>query len=77
VVRVGDSGPGIDPQLVDEIFRDGYSTKAARGPVRRGLGLALVHRVVARLGGTIRVSSGPGATFAVQLPPADVLVGNP
>jgi two-component system CitB family sensor kinase len=77
-VRVADTGPGIDAAAVDEIFRDGYSTKAACGPVRRGLGLALVHRVVARLGGTVSVSSGPGATFTVQLPATSgVLAGTP
>jgi two-component system, CitB family, sensor kinase len=75
-VRVSDTGPGIDPVVVDEIFRDGYSTKAGRGPVRRGLGLALVHRVVARLGGTVEVDPGPGATFTVRLPAtAEALVG--
>jgi two-component system CitB family sensor kinase len=75
-VQVNDTGPGIDPAAVHEIFQDGYSTKSARGPVRRGLGLALVHRVVARLGGTIEVRPGPGATFTAWLPAsADLLVG--
>jgi two-component system CitB family sensor kinase len=69
-VRVTDTGPGVDPRTVDEIFRDGYSTKQARGPARRGLGLALTHRVVARLGGTVTVSAGPGAIFTVRLPQA-------
>ena len=50
MVRVADSGSGVDLAAVDRIFQDGYSTKPARGPARRGLGLALVHRVVARLG---------------------------
>lgn len=69
-VRVTDTGPGVDPGIVDEIFRDGYSTKQAQGPARRGLGLALTHRVVARLGGTVTVSAGPGAIFTVRLPQA-------
>ena len=70
-VEVADTGPGIQPKTAEAIFQDGYSTKPARGHVRRGLGLALVHRVVARLGGTVTVATSPGATFTVWLPPGD------
>jgi two-component system, CitB family, sensor kinase len=66
-VQVGDSGPGILP-TTEEIFRDGFSTKAPRADARRGLGLALVNRLVQRLGGEIDVSRGPGAVFTVVLP---------
>jgi two-component system CitB family sensor kinase len=67
-VRVADSGPGVDPEAMETIFQDGYSTKPARGAGRRGLGLALVHRVVTRAGGTVSVGCGPGAVFTVWLP---------
>ena len=50
------------------IFEDGWSTRPDRGTARRGLGLALVHRLVQRHGGTITVSEGPGAVFTVVLP---------
>ncbi|HEU5426798.1 MAG TPA: sensor histidine kinase [Actinocrinis sp.] len=66
-VRVADDGPGIPPGAADSIFVDGYTTKPA-GSQRRGLGLALVHRLVQRLGGQISVSEGPGAVFTVRLP---------
>jgi two-component system CitB family sensor kinase len=67
-VRVADDGPGIPPGAADSIFVDGYTTKPEPGSRRRGLGLALVHRLVQRLGGQITVSEGPGAVFTVRLP---------
>jgi two-component system CitB family sensor kinase len=67
-VRVADNGPGIPPGAAEEVFVDGYTTKQPRGSLRRGLGLALVHRLVQRLHGTIEVSDGPGAVFTVHLP---------
>ncbi len=69
VLRVHDSGPGVDPTLMEEIFRDGFTTKAARhGSRRRGLGLALVHQEVQRRGGTITVENADGALFTVTIP---------
>jgi two-component system CitB family sensor kinase len=69
-VRVHDSGPGIAPELVDEIFRDGYTTKVARGAQRRGLGLALVSQAARRRGGYVTVENSRGALFTVYLPAA-------
>lgn len=71
MVRVADSGPGIPPGAVESIFEDGWSTRPDRGTARRGLGLALVHRLTQRHGGTIAVSEGPGAVFTVVLPLPD------
>ncbi|WBO65961.1 ATP-binding protein [Streptomyces camelliae] len=70
-VRVADTGPGVPPGARDSIFEDGWSTRPDRGTARRGLGLALVHRLVSRHGGTITVSEGPGAVFTVRLPLPD------
>jgi two-component system CitB family sensor kinase len=67
-ISVSDNGPGITAETVDAIFMDGYSTKSSRGQARRGLGLALVQRLVRRAGGTITVSSEGGARFEVSLP---------
>jgi two-component system CitB family sensor kinase len=67
-IVVEDTGPGIATAEVADIFRDGYSTKNARGGRRRGLGLALVHRIVRRAGGTIEVTPGAGARFEIRLP---------
>jgi two-component system, CitB family, sensor kinase len=68
VVSVSDSGPGVSPELAERVFHDGYTTKGSRDGRPRGLGLALVHRLVSRLGGHIEVTSGPGATFTATLP---------
>jgi two-component system CitB family sensor kinase len=68
VVAIHDSGPGIDPSLTEEIFRDGFTTKVARGGRRRGLGLALVSQEVRRRHGTITVENVDGARFVVRLP---------
>jgi two-component system CitB family sensor kinase len=68
VVRVHDSGPGIDPAVADEIFEDGFTTKAASGAHRRGLGLALVQQAVRRRGGYVRVENAEGALFTAFLP---------
>jgi two-component system CitB family sensor kinase len=68
LVRVADNGPGIPPGAAESIFRDGYTTKSDRGMLRRGLGLALVHRLVQRLHGTITVTEGPSPVFTVHLP---------
>ena len=75
-IRVSDDGPGIPAGAATEVFRDGYTTKQPRGELRRGLGLALVQRIVTQAGGTVRVRPGPGAVFTVLLPaaPAEVTV---
>ncbi|WP_194895801.1 ATP-binding protein [Catenulispora pinisilvae] len=69
-VRVADNGPGIPVGAAERVFTDGYTTKPATGSMRRGLGLALVHRLVLRLGGSIAATEGPGAVFTVRLPKA-------
>jgi len=65
-LEVADSGPGVPPEFADEVFREGFSTKAPG----RGVGLALVRRLVDRAGGSIRVGTAPegGALFRVLLP---------
>jgi two-component system CitB family sensor kinase len=74
LVRVHDSGPGVDPAVAGEIFRDGFTTKVATGAGRRGLGLALVSQTARRRGGTVEVSNDGGAVFTVFLPHARAAV---
>lgn len=67
-LAVADTGPGIPADVLPSIFTDGFTTKSPRQGMRRGVGLALVHRLVSRAGGTISASSSPGARFEVALP---------
>ncbi|MFJ6390170.1 ATP-binding protein [Streptomyces sp. NPDC091972] len=69
VLRVSDTGAGVDPAHVETVFQRGFSTKPA-GPGGRGLGLALVRQTVNRCKGTLTVTEaeGGGAEFEVRLP---------
>ncbi len=70
VVGISDTGSGIAPQDLKNLFRPFYTTK---GPgLGTGLGLAISHRIITGLGGQIQVESqvGKGTTFRVILPPA-------
>jgi len=67
VIEVADSGRGVDPDEIGDVFRLGYSTKEP-GRYGRGLGLALVRQAVTRLGGTLTVSRRTGAVFTVTIP---------
>ncbi|MER6331816.1 sensor histidine kinase [Streptomyces sp. NPDC001034] len=70
VLRVADTGPGVDPAHADLVFQRGFTTKPA-GPGGRGLGLALVRQAVARHAGTLTVRDDAGhggAVFEVRLP---------
>ncbi|AKZ58221.1 putative two-component system sensor kinase [Streptomyces ambofaciens ATCC 23877] len=69
VMRVTDTGAGVDPAHADLVFQRGYSTKPA-DEGGRGLGLALVRQAVQRHGGTLTVAGaeGGGARFEARLP---------
>ncbi|MGW4207855.1 ATP-binding protein [Lentzea sp. NPDC004789] len=63
-VVVRDSGPGVAPELAEEVFRHGFTTKAASHG-ERGIGLALIRRACLRRGGSVSVS---GSVFTARLP---------
>ncbi|MGW3117524.1 ATP-binding protein [Streptomyces sp. NPDC001107] len=72
VMRVADTGTGVDPAHAELVFQRGFSTKPS-GPGGRGLGLALVRQAVTRQEGTLTVAEGTeggagGAVFEVRLP---------
>ena len=71
VVRVDDDGPGVPADRRTAIFEPDVSGKtSAPGKPRRGIGLTIVQRVAARLGGDALVTESPsgGARFVVRLP---------
>ncbi len=67
---VSDDGPGIDGQILDQVFDPFVTTKPAGQGT--GLGLAVCHTIVDQLGGSIRAENraGGGASFEVSLPAA-------
>jgi signal transduction histidine kinase len=68
VVEVGDTGPGMPPEVAARAFEPFYSTKdTGKGT---GLGLDIARRIVVdRHGGTITIDSGSGETvLTVSLP---------
>jgi signal transduction histidine kinase len=66
-VRVIDSGPGIDPEVLPRIFDPFFTTKG-KGE-GSGLGLLIVSKILQKHGGGIAVDSSPGRTcFTVVLP---------
>lgn len=68
IIEVSDTGHGIGPDKLNQIFRQGYTTK----PVGKGsgMGLNLVRRIVQEMGGAIEVESQKdgGATFRMTFP---------
>ena len=67
IIRIGDTGTGIDAENRTVIFEPFFSTKGSRGT---GLGLACTRKVILEHGGAIELeTSAPDpAVFAIYLP---------
>jgi len=65
---VADTGTGIPPAVMERMFDPFFTTKGVGEGT--GLGLSLVHGIVAELGGAIGVesSAGKGSKFEIWLP---------
>ena len=72
MMRVTDTGTGIDPANLEQVFEPFFTTKDGRNgtQVGTGLGLALCREILTSMGGEIRVESELGrfTTFHIQLP---------
>jgi len=68
IITVRDNGPGLPKPRPEIVFQDGFSTKFGSDSLHRGLGLAIVSRLVKEAGGTITCYSNHGANFIVEIP---------
>ena len=67
-LSVSDQGTGITPEVMERLFEPFFTTRGAQAGT--GLGLAVVHGIMAESGGAIDVRSTPGhgARFTLYLP---------
>jgi len=71
-VSVTDTGCGMDRDTARRVFDKFYQGDTSHSGEGNGLGLALAHRIVERIGGSITIESalGHGSTFTVTIPVA-------
>ena len=68
IITVRDNGSGLPEPRPEIVFEDGFSTKKVENSVHRGLGLAIVSRLVKQSGGSITCYNNHGAVFVVEVP---------
>ena len=67
LIRVADSGPGMDAATFEKAMQRGYSTKPGSDGGHHGLGLALVAQVVKRHNGTLTADLTYGSVVTVTV----------
>jgi len=74
-IVIEDDGPGLPPELLDQVFEPFFRADPALEQEHRGagLGLTIAREIVQRAGGTIKISNrqGGGLRQVVELPRAD------
>ncbi len=70
IIKVSDTGRGIDQEKIERVFVPGGSEAELRAPNSSGLGLSVVVQLLAQIGGKLEVMSKPnvGTTFWAHLP---------
>ena len=69
ILRVGDTGSGVPPEIRPRLFEPFTTSKIGHNPPHAGLGLFLARRLLAPYQGEIEVESEPGQTWVtVRLP---------
>jgi len=70
-VRISDTGPGIPPENLKQIFEPFFTSKEVGHGT--GLGLAISYGIVENHGGSIRAENNPasGASFVIEMPAAE------
>ena len=68
IIMIKDTGPGIQPEILDKIFDPFFTTKKVG--IGTGLGLAVSYAQIEKMGGSLTVESSPGqgAEFTISLP---------
>jgi len=69
-IEIADTGPGIPPDEIDQVWVELFRGKGARGIQGSGLGLSLVQAIIRRHGGTVAIRSqlGKGTVITISLP---------
>lgn len=66
VLSIVNDGPPVDPEILPRVFAAGVSSRR-NGP-GEGIGLTIVQRVAAGLGGTARIDSGDWTVLSLSIP---------
>jgi signal transduction histidine kinase len=70
VMWVRDTGPGIDPAILDQLFTRHVRSASSRTSGGSGIGLSIVDAIAVAHGGrvTATTTSGEGAMFTIEFP---------
>ncbi|MGD2026858.1 MAG: HAMP domain-containing sensor histidine kinase [Anaerolineales bacterium] len=73
-IEVADTGPGIPPDEIDQVWGELFRGKSARGIPGSGLGLALVQAIIKRHEGNVAIRSqqDKGTVITLSLPTSNV-----
>jgi C4-dicarboxylate-specific signal transduction histidine kinase len=68
-IRITDNGPGIQKEVLPQIFQPSFSTKVTGLSFGLGLGLSIIEKIITSYSGQIKVHSKEGKTTFIVLFP--------